>query len=82
MNAERPIAVGARCEPGTARGLMSIELAVGLDVVLLGAPAHPRLRAAATASPVPVPLIIMREIEACASRHAPRMLRNDQVFEL
>lgn len=35
-------------EPGTGRGLMSVELAVGREVVLLGAPAHPRLRFAAT----------------------------------
>lgn len=34
-------------EPVTGRGLMSIELAVGSEVCLLGAPAHPRLRAAA-----------------------------------
>ncbi|MGH8637067.1 MAG: 3',5'-cyclic-nucleotide phosphodiesterase, partial [Burkholderiales bacterium] len=28
------------------------------------------------------PDIIMREIEECAAEYAPRMLRNDQVFEL
>jgi DUF917 family protein len=38
-------------EPATGRGLMSVELTDGLDVVVLGAPAHPRLRAAATGSP-------------------------------
>jgi DUF917 family protein len=37
-------------EPATGRGIMSVELAVGLDVVLLGAPAHPLLREAATGS--------------------------------
>jgi DUF917 family protein len=35
-------------EPETGRGLMSVELVVGREVVLLGAPAHPRLRSAAT----------------------------------
>ena len=34
---------GLMLEPRTGRGLMSVELVVGLDVVLLGAPAHPRL---------------------------------------
>ncbi len=34
-------------EPATGRGWMSIELAIGSEVCLLGAPAHPRLRAAA-----------------------------------
>jgi DUF917 family protein len=38
-------------EPGTARGIMSIQLAPGMSVELLGAPAHPRLRAAATGTP-------------------------------
>jgi len=28
------------------------------------------------------PDLIMQEIAACARRHAPRMLRNGQVFEL
>ena len=37
-------------DPSTGRGLMSVELAVGVELVLLGAPAHPRLRAAATGS--------------------------------
>jgi DUF917 family protein len=37
-------------EPTTGRGLMSIELGEGSAVVLLGAPAHPRLRDAATGS--------------------------------
>jgi DUF917 family protein len=35
-------------EPGTGRGLMSMELKPNLELVLLGAPAHPNLRAAAT----------------------------------
>lgn len=34
-------------EPGTARGMMSIELATGMDVELVGVPCHPRLRASA-----------------------------------
>lgn len=34
-------------EPQTGRGLMSIELTTGHEITLLGAPAHPRLRAAA-----------------------------------
>jgi DUF917 family protein len=34
-------------EPGTGRGFMSVELREGMDLVLLGAPAHPRLREAA-----------------------------------
>lgn len=34
-------------EPGTGRGFMSVELREGMDVVLLGSPAHPRLREAA-----------------------------------
>ena len=34
-------------EPGTGRGVMSIELREGMPVVLLIAPAHPRLQAAA-----------------------------------
>jgi len=34
-------------EPGTGRGVMSVELREGMDLVLLGAPAHPRLREAA-----------------------------------
>lgn len=34
-------------EPGTGRGYMSVELRVGMEVVLLGAQAHPRLRSAA-----------------------------------
>jgi DUF917 family protein len=34
-------------DPQTGRGLMSVELAAGMDVALLAAPAHPRLRAAA-----------------------------------
>lgn len=34
-------------EPQTGRGLMSIELTAGHVITLLGAPAHPRLRAAA-----------------------------------
>lgn len=34
-------------EPQTGRGLMSIELTAGHEITLLGAPAHPRLRAAA-----------------------------------
>jgi hypothetical protein len=37
-------------DPVSGRGLMSVELAPGTEVVLLGAPAHPRLRAAATGS--------------------------------
>lgn len=35
------------CEANTGRGVMSVELAVGMEIVLLAAPAHPRLRAAA-----------------------------------
>ncbi|MBK8021165.1 MAG: DUF917 domain-containing protein [Chloroflexi bacterium] len=34
-------------EPGTGRGIMSVELAPGMDIALLSAPAHPRLSAAA-----------------------------------
>jgi DUF917 family protein len=34
-------------EPGTGRGVMSIELRVGLELVLLAMPCHPRLQAAA-----------------------------------
>lgn len=34
-------------DPQTGRGLMSVELSGGMDVTLLAAPAHPRLRAAA-----------------------------------
>jgi hypothetical protein len=34
-------------DPKTGRGLMSVELRVGHEIVVLGAPAHPRLRAAA-----------------------------------
>jgi DUF917 family protein len=34
-------------EPGTGRGLMSVELKPDLELVILCAPAHPRLRAAA-----------------------------------
>lgn len=34
-------------DPQTGRGLMSVELAAGHEIVLLAAPAHPRLRAAA-----------------------------------
>ena len=34
-------------EPGTGRGVMSVELEVGMDLVLLVLPAHPRLQAAA-----------------------------------
>jgi hypothetical protein len=34
-------------EAQTGRGLMSVELSAGMDVTLLVAPAHPRLRAAA-----------------------------------
>jgi DUF917 family protein len=34
-------------EPGTGRGYMSVELRPGYPLVLLAAPAHPRLRAAA-----------------------------------
>jgi DUF917 family protein len=37
-------------EPATGRGIMSVELAAGVGVALLGAPAHPLLRAAATGS--------------------------------
>jgi DUF917 family protein len=37
-------------EPSTGRGYMSIELKVGSEMSILGAPAHPRLRAAATSS--------------------------------
>ena len=33
-------------EPGTGRGIMSIELKTGSDVVLVGVPCHPRLREA------------------------------------
>jgi DUF917 family protein len=33
-------------EPGTGRGMMSIELKPGMEVVLLGVPCHPRLREA------------------------------------
>lgn len=33
-------------EPRTGRGFMSVELREGMDLVLLGAPAHPRLREA------------------------------------
>jgi DUF917 family protein len=34
-------------EPGTGRGYMSVELKEGAELVVLGRPAHPRLRAAA-----------------------------------
>ena len=34
-------------EPGSGRGMMSIELKPGMDVVLAGLPCHPRLREAA-----------------------------------
>jgi DUF917 family protein len=34
-------------DPKAGRGLMSVELASGMEIVLLAAPAHPRLRAAA-----------------------------------
>ena len=37
-------------EPSTGRGIMSVELEHGTEVVLLGAAAHPRLRDAATGS--------------------------------
>jgi hypothetical protein len=33
-------------EPGTGRGIMSIELKVGMEVALVGVPCHPRLREA------------------------------------
>jgi DUF917 family protein len=52
---ERPIAIFPDAvllvEPGTGRGIMSIELQAGMPIELLGAPAHPRLREAATATP-------------------------------
>ena len=32
--------------------------------------------------PTGEPELIMQEIEECAGEYAPRMLRNDQVFEL
>ena len=34
-------------EPGTGRGVMSVELRTGLELVLLALPCHPRLQAAA-----------------------------------
>jgi DUF917 family protein len=34
-------------DPQTGRGMMSVELQPGMEIVLLSAPAHPRLRAAA-----------------------------------
>jgi DUF917 family protein len=34
-------------EPGTGRGYMSVELKVGMEILVLTAPCHPRLRAAA-----------------------------------
>ena len=34
-------------EPRTGRGIMSVELAAGMDVILVGAPCHARLREAA-----------------------------------
>jgi DUF917 family protein len=34
-------------EPGTGRGVMSMELETGMELVLLVVPAHPRLQAAA-----------------------------------
>jgi hypothetical protein len=34
-------------EPGTGRGMMSVELKTGMELLILCAPAHPRLRAAA-----------------------------------
>ncbi|HUQ79208.1 MAG TPA: DUF917 domain-containing protein [Patescibacteria group bacterium] len=37
-------------EPSTGRGYMSVELRVGSPMSILGAPAHPRLRAAATSA--------------------------------
>jgi DUF917 family protein len=49
---DRPVAIFPDAillvEPGTGRGIMSIELAPGMPVELLGVPAHPRLREAAT----------------------------------
>jgi DUF917 family protein len=38
-------------EPSTGRGIMSVELAQGMELALMAAPAHPRLREAATATP-------------------------------
>jgi DUF917 family protein len=37
-------------EPGTGRGVMSVELRTGLELVLLAMPCHPRLQAAALSS--------------------------------
>ncbi|NIM95343.1 MAG: DUF917 family protein [Anaerolineales bacterium] len=34
-------------EPGTGRGIMSVELKVGMPIALIGLPCHPRLREAA-----------------------------------
>jgi DUF917 family protein len=38
-------------DPATGRGIMSVELATGMDLTLLASPAHPRLREAATTTP-------------------------------
>jgi DUF917 family protein len=38
-------------EPATGRGIMSVELAPGMEVVLLAAASHPRLREAVVATP-------------------------------